>query len=120
MLLLRMQDLTMILSGDAPAEIEQKILDQIPGLHADIVKLGHHGSRTSSCARWLQMLRPIVALNSSGRNNRYQHPHPEVMQRLEDCRIGMFDTKQEGDIRIIVTPICNFLFTARRGFAIIG
>lgn len=119
-LLLRMQDLTMILSGDAPAEIEQKILDQIPGLRADIVKLGHHGSRTSSCARWLQTLRPIVALNSSGRNNRYQHPHPEVMQRLEDCRIGMFDTKQEGDIRIIVTPICNFLFTARRGFAIIG
>ena len=41
----------MILSGDAPAEIEQKILDQIPGLHADIVKLGHHGSRTSSFAR---------------------------------------------------------------------
>ena len=119
-LLLRMQDLTMILSGDAPAEIEQKILDQIPGLRADIVKLGHHGSRTSSCARWLQTLRPIVALNSSGRNNRYQHPHPEVVQRLEDCRIGMFDTKQEGDIRIIVTPICNFLFTARRGFAIIG
>ena len=68
----------------------------------------------------LPTLRPIVALNSSGRNNRYQHPHPEVVQRLEDCRIGMFDTKQEGDIRIIVTPICNFLFTARRGFAIIG
>lgn len=119
-LLLRMNDLTMLLSGDAPVEVEQKILNQIPGLRADVIKLGHHGSQTSSCLRWLKTLQPKLALNSSGRGNRYGHPHPDVVRRLLDCRIPLLDTQQEGDIRIVMTPICNFLFTARRGFAIIG
>ena len=119
-LLLRMNDLTMLLSGDAPVEVEQKILNQIPGLRADVIKLGHHGSQTSSCLRWLKTLQPKLALNSSGRGNRYGHPHPDVVRRLQDCRIPLLDTQQEGDIHIVMTPICNFLFTARRGFAIIG
>lgn len=119
-LLTEIQGLRLLVTGDAPADIEYQILNRWPGLRADLVKLGHHGSRTSSSERWLAAVKPQLALNSSGRHNRYGHPHAEVTQRLKGLRIPMLDTQDQGDIRIVFTPFCNFLFTAEHQFAIIG
>ena len=121
MLLGRMHDLTFVLSGDAPqrrGNRRRSIRFRDCGRISS--ELGHHGDPHGPAARWLETLKPKLALNSSGLHNTYQHPHPEVVRRLEDLRIPLFDTRREGDIRIVMTPICNFLFTARRGFAIIG
>ncbi len=119
MLLFSLENTSILLCGDAGIQAEKALLRQFPGLRASIVKLGHHGSRTSSSRSFLETLRPQLALNSSGRNNRYGHPHSEVTTLLENCHIPLLDTQQQGDIRIVFTPFFKILFTAEKGFAII-
>ena len=71
--------------GDATAVEETAILQFWPpdSLRADLLKVGHHGSRTSTSADWLTAVRPRVAVISAGNGNRYGHPHPEVVDRLD-------------------------------------
>ena len=58
------------------------MLHQYPELKADILKLGHHGSKTSSSIDFLYHINPNIALISSGKNNRYAHPDLEVLKKL--------------------------------------
>ena len=75
--------------GDATAVEEEAILRSWSpdSLRADLLKVGHHGSRTSTTPAWLSVVRPTVAVISSGHGNRYGHPHPEVVARLDDAAI---------------------------------
>ena len=66
----------------------------------DVLKLGHHGSRSASGDAWLSELAPRVAIISSGAGNRYGHPHPEVLARLARHGIGGWRTDQSGTIRV--------------------
>ena len=118
-LMMKMSDLTFVFSGDAPESVEQQIIRSYPELRTDILKIGHHGSNTSSCLSYLMTLRPAVAVNSSGINNRYRHPHPEIVKRLDSLSIPLIDTQHQGDIKIIITRFFKYLFTAGRGFVII-
>lgn len=76
-------------SGDAPARAEAEILSRWPAdsLRADLLKLGHHGSRTSSSLAWISTTRPGVAVISSGAGNRYGHPHAATLARLDSAAV---------------------------------
>lgn len=90
----------MLLMGDAEAAEESWLLDNTPAawLRADVLKVGHHGSRTSSGAAFLDAVRPQVALVSVGRGNTYGHPSPDVMQALAMRQITAVRTDVVGTI----------------------
>ena len=74
---------SVLLMGDAEAHEEAALLADGAKLRADVLKVGHHGSRTSSSAALLAAVRPSVAIISAGVANRFGHPHAEVVERLE-------------------------------------
>lgn len=87
------------LSGDSPVPIEQYLVKKDPAvLDVDILKLGHHGSRTSTSAALLRVATPEVALISAGRDNSYGHPHNEVLTLLHDFDIPYLSTQTEGTV----------------------
>lgn len=88
-----------LLSGDLPQKQEDSIVQGFgEGLHAQVLKLGHHGSRTSSSPYWLSAVHPDTAIISVGKDNRYGHPHKEVIALLEKLHIPVLKTSEEGNI----------------------
>lgn len=67
-------------------------------LSSDVLKLGHHGSRTSSSILWLEKVNPKVAIISAGKNNKYGHPHKELLERLFTLQIPYLNTYEKGNI----------------------
>jgi len=94
-------------TGDAPVDTELSILRDTPegGLRVDLLKLGHHGSRTSSSVRWLEAARPALVVMSLGRDNRYGHPHAATLRRLDSAGVRRaWRTDREGTLCIEVGP----------------
>ena len=87
--------------GDLEAEGEGQLLRNYPDIKTDVVKLGHHGSRTSSTEPFLQAIDAKHGIISCGVNNHFNHPHPEVLSNLNQHQIRVFRTDQEGMIRYI-------------------
>lgn len=87
-----------LLTGDAYMEDEDIMLKNYKSLESDVLKLGHHGSRTSSSLSFLKMVNPEVVIVSAGFNNSYGHPHKEVMDRVNTLGIKSFATFEEGTI----------------------
>ncbi|CDC41223.1 competence protein ComEC [Firmicutes bacterium CAG:449] len=73
--------------GDAPTSIEKKIMNDYPSLDIDILKVGHHGSKTSSSYEFLKYINPQEAIISVGKNNHYHHPDKIVLTYLNDLNI---------------------------------
>jgi len=92
-------DNSFLLTGDAYKSIERKLLGK--GIDVDILKVGHHGSKTSSAEDFIAEVSPETAVISAGRDNKYDHPHPETLETLEKYGIKVFRTDIEGDIKII-------------------
>ncbi len=90
---------TWIFAGDASEATEARILKDNPDLTCDILKVGHHGSNTSTSEAWLDALRPSEAIISCGAKNKYGHPHEDVLSRLEERGIAARRTDLEGTIR---------------------
>ncbi|CAH0418190.1 DNA internalization-related competence protein ComEC/Rec2 [Periweissella ghanensis] len=67
--------------------------------NTDVIKLGHHGSKTSSGAQFLETVQPQVAIISAGRDNRYHHPHEETLMTLAQTKIPYFSTARDGMIK---------------------
>ncbi len=88
-----------LFTGDLEANGEEKLLESYPNLRADVVKVGHHGSKGSSTDAFIAQLSPKVALISAGKNNRYQHPHQEVVAILKQYGSRIYRTDQQGAIR---------------------
>lgn len=88
-------DTSFLLTGDAGITIENKLV-LLDGelLESDILKLGHHGSKTSSSSTFLKQVNPELAIVSAGENNTYGHPHEVVIDRLEDLDINYLETKE--------------------------
>ena len=107
-----MNGLTYLLTGDIDLYNEEVLLREYNDLHCDILKLAHHGSDTASGDAFLERTRPLLAVVSAGLNNYYGHPHPAVMQRLQDWHIASLNTAENGDIRILCLPHVNLLVTA--------
>lgn len=98
--LLTIQKHTVLLTGDASEKVEDNILKDIPNLHFSILKVGHHGSRTSTSQALLEKASPSIALVSCGKNNRYRHPSIETIGRLNGIHAHIFRTDQDGQIRL--------------------
>lgn len=89
---------TFLFTGDADKNIEKKIIADNPSLDVDILKVGHHGSKTSTSFEFLQAITPSVAIISVGKNNKYGHPSEDVLKRLEQQKIKIRRTDLEGTI----------------------
>jgi competence protein ComEC len=85
-----------LLTGDMERGIESKLLASGVNLHADVLKVGHHGSRTSSTERFLDAVSPSVALISAGFENSFGHPHPDVLGRLSARHAAVLRTDIDG------------------------
>lgn len=96
-------DTSIMMMGDATIRTEGIILSHNDKnkLKSTILKLGHHGSKTSTGLSWLKAVSPNLAIISAGKNNRYGHPHQEVLDRLIGLAIPYLRTYQEGTIQII-------------------
>lgn len=90
-----------LFTGDLEEDGERRIINDYPTLLVDILKVGHHGSRTSTSSDFLKHIKPKVAIISVGRNNRFQHPHKEVIDSLHSHNVKVFRTDQHGAIRFI-------------------
>lgn len=87
-------DTAFLFTGDAEAEVEK----DLNGVQADVLKVGHHGSRTSSSAAFLQRVQPKIAVISCGKDNEYGHPHKETLQSLAAVGATVYRTDQNGTI----------------------
>ncbi|NRA32782.1 MAG: ComEC/Rec2 family competence protein [Polyangiaceae bacterium] len=88
-----------LLTGDAEAEQEAELLKRYgSGLRSTFLKVGHHGSRTSTSPEFLAAVAPTLATVSSGVRNRYGHPHPNTLATLEAGRVSVLRTDQLGGI----------------------
>ncbi|ANB61339.1 DNA internalization-related competence protein ComEC/Rec2 [Anoxybacteroides amylolyticum] len=90
--------LSWLFTGDLEKEGEQQVLSSFPHLHADVLKVGHHGSETSTSELFLQTVTPKLAVISVGKNNRYHHPHQIVLERLKAHHIPVLRTDEHGAI----------------------
>ena len=101
---LRMQcgEMVAMLTGDAEIEAEELMLDEHNKslLDCDLLKVGHHGSSTSSSQAFLNALTPSIALISCGVDNDYGHPHSEALQRLEAAGTTIYRTDLNGSVVI--------------------
>jgi competence protein ComEC len=84
-----------MLEGDAEAPIEQAMLAE-PGLQSTLLKVGHHGSLTSTRPEFLARVAPQWAVISCGLHNRYRHPRPEVLEELQAAHIRTYRTDING------------------------
>ncbi len=89
---------TFVMCGDAEAEAEADILANGVDLAADVLKLGHHGSSTSTSDAFLKAVSPKYAVISVGKDNSYGHPHKEILSKLKKEEIEFFRTDEQGTI----------------------
>lgn len=87
-----------LIMGDAPKNVEQDIIKRYNNLKIDVLKVGHHGSNTSSDKEFLKKINPKFAIISAGRNNRYNHPSIETIETLEKFRIKYYNTQNSGTV----------------------
>ncbi|MBJ6363075.1 ComEC/Rec2 family competence protein [Paenibacillus sp. GCM10012307] len=104
-LLLKLYGRSLLLAGDMEAASEKFLLNQLQEEQqnkgpVDLLKLSHHGSRTSTTEEWLQYWQPAAAFISVGRTNTYGHPHPTVTERLDKHEVLTWRTDQHGEIQI--------------------
>lgn len=95
-------DTSFFLSGDSPQTIEEYVV-ALDGksLRSDVLKVGHHGSRTSTAVALLGFVAPEYGVISRGCDNRYRHPHPDVLELLDRFEVEVLDTCEEGTITFI-------------------
>ena len=104
-ILLQTPNEKILLMGDAQEEIEKQILKNNRPLieNADILKIGHHGSRFATGAEFLKAVKPKFAVISAGINNQFGHPHLDTLKRLHDSGAEILRTDEKGDIVFIET-----------------
>lgn len=94
-------DFTLLLTGDVEGSGEEALLEELQRRRIgqlDLLKIAHHGSRNSTTEALLQQLHPGAAIISCGSNNRYGHPHAELLNRLESAGVQWFCTKDYGAV----------------------
>lgn len=90
-----------LFTGDAEKLSEREILDKNYDISADVLKLGHHGSSTSTTDEFLDKVSPEIAIISCGADNRYGHPHKETLRKLKKRNIRIYRTDIDGNIVLI-------------------
>ena len=94
------RDKSFLLTGDSPIAIENVLVNLDPKiLDSDVLKAGHHGSRTSTSLEYAETVSPEYAVISAGKDNSYGHPHREVLDILEKVDAKIFSTAELGTIK---------------------
>ncbi len=93
---------TILLPGDAEKQAEYAMLDatDATGLHADVLKIGHHGSKNSTMPEFLAAVGPQIGIISAGEQNPYGHPSPELLRRLQEAGVRILRTDEQGAIQV--------------------
>ena len=98
-------DVSFLLTGDAGVALEKEMLSQ--DVKATVLKAGHHGSNTSSSQSFIQAVHPEVTVLSYGQDNKYGHPHKEVVERLQAVGSKIYATAEAGTV-IVSTDGVNY------------
>lgn len=106
-----------LLTGDLEESGERKILSSWEIKPCVLLKVGHHGSKTSSCAPFIQALQPELAVISCGRGNSFGHPHEKVLAVLEEAEASVYQTPERGAVGIVTDGRTWRLQTFRKGDA---
>ncbi len=109
--LFEIKDLMFLMMADADELTEADLIRQYPSLRADVLKVGHHGSSSSTSDVFLSKIQAKLALISVG-YNAYGHPSFQTLERLKDHRVMVMTTRDEGDITIILSSFWNGLKTS--------
>lgn len=92
---------TMLFAGDASSTVEDRLVQSGTLSEVDALKVPHHGSITSSSDAFLDAVKPEIAVISVGAHNRYGHPHPVVLRRLERRNVRVLRTDERGDVTLV-------------------
>jgi competence protein ComEC len=92
---------SMLFTGDAETETEDLMMESGEPLRAQVLKVGHHGSRYATSARFLQAVAPEAAIISVGAGNRYGHPAQQTLDRLRKAGVKVYRTDLNGEIAIV-------------------
>lgn len=87
-----------IFTGDLGESGEKELVEKFSRMDVDVLKVGHHGSKSSSSEDFLNAIQAEVAIISAGEGNRYGHPHAEVLERLKKHKVFVFRTDKQGAI----------------------
>ena len=115
-LMVQYGDVRFLFTGDMELIAETDLLDSGADVKADVLKVGHHGSYSSTGYRLLREVAPTYAVISVGGNNDYGHPHKEPMSRLRDAEVTIFRTDKMYDI-VAVTDGTDIQFSWENTFA---
>ena len=99
--MLRYKNFRILLTGDAEASAEKEMINNGQDIDADVLKVGHHGSKTSTTTNFLEKVSPEVAFIQVGAKNRYGHPTAEVLSRLEKSGIKYYRNDLDGTIKLM-------------------
>ncbi|HIP69866.1 MAG TPA: MBL fold metallo-hydrolase, partial [Anaerolineae bacterium] len=94
-------EFTYLSTGDAEQEAEQAMLANGRPLNALVFKAGHHGSNSSSSTPFLQAVQPQIIIVSAGKDNKFGHPRPEMLQRAQDIGAAVLRTDELGTIEVV-------------------
>lgn len=96
-------EMDVIMTGDAEKEVEEAIVNSGIDLDAEILKVGHHGSDTSTSEEFLDAISPDYALISAKLGNKYNHPIKETMDKLKEREIPVYRTDENGTVVVTIT-----------------
>lgn len=101
---------TFLFMGDASIEVEKDLMEEYPYLKADVLKVGHHGSKTSTSAAFLDHLDAQIAMIGVKEKNIYKHPSMEVIERLERKKYTILRTDQDGMFHIVLIHNSRYIY----------
>ena len=87
-----------LFTGDAQKDVEKEILANNEDISADILKVGHHGSSTSTTNDFLKKVNPSIGVISVGRDNTYNHPNDDTIKRLKENKVTIYRTDKDGTV----------------------
>ena len=87
-----------MLTGDASIEVEKELLASDFDLESEVLKAGHHGSKTSSCLEFISAVSPRYGVISAGKDNKFNHPNLRVLKNFEKKEIPVLQTMGNGEI----------------------
>ncbi|MDU7695564.1 MAG: DNA internalization-related competence protein ComEC/Rec2, partial [Staphylococcus sp.] len=90
----------LLLMGDAIEENENLLLKKYHLPLIDVLKVGHHGSKTSSSKHFLEIIQPKISMISSGKNNTFHLPNNETIDKLEKINSHIYNTQTDGEITL--------------------
>lgn len=115
--LINMDGYSFLFTGDISSDAERVLISKYHPLSVDFLKVAHHGSKTSTSDLFISAIMPRYSIIST--SGQYNHPHAEVIERLERYGLKYFNTRDDGTVKIYLTDIVDIIKTANNEFVII-